>query len=570
MSSEKIPDQKNANPQQQLTTNERPSMEGRSSEQWLGITRDVVNAGSTGADVGFNIARQSTKMGFGIATGVLNGLSGIGNWALSSNPVSTVLSGVSGIVNASWRVTDASLQASHVITRASLGTTSGVLYACGAKDGELLKAMGVDSDTVDALMVVAKIINSFGQGLELNPSTVDDLALIAALQSFAGMKIDLSDNKEVDENERKEITKYLPYAMAIYGKIVLWTYGKMSNFLGLKDYNPSVRNDRAEEESKQKETEEGIEGNADDIAFIAQMCNIEATDIIAHKWKTSPYDPSFFMAIDRRNRAVVLTFRGTVSLSDALTDLVCEHEPYEIFGTKGKAHSGFREAAKRLAPRLEPLIGQGLGKLSSAEYDGPLPLSLILTGHSLGAAVATSLTVHWLASGSFHGIQLRCYAYAAPCVFSYPLSSHSLLKDAIRSVVVGDDLVPRFGHSSAWDLRGRILRIQELRANSPRQYKNLLDMVSGGNKMSKQTAVETYTLLEPEEEPKERLYPAGAVYYANSFEENEHQPTCLKHLPHEYLADILLSRTMLYDHLPQSYARLVPLYGHHDELDRHE
>lgn len=534
-------------------------MEELSNEQWLGITRDVVNAGSTGADVGFNIARQSTKLGFGIATFVLNGLSRMGNRVLPLNPVSAILSGVSGIVDFSWKITDVSLQTSHVITTASLGTTSGVLGACGAKDGELLKVMGVDSETVDSLVVVAKLINSFGQGLELSPCVLDDLYLLASLQSLAGMKIDPSDNNEVDENERREITKYLPYAMSIYGKFV-------SGFLGIQDHIPSEKNVRAEVESKQKETEEGIEGTADDITFIAQMCKIEAIDIIAHKWKTSPYDPSFFIAIDRKNRAVVVTFRGTLSISDALTDLLCDHEPYEIFGTKGKVHIGFREAARRLAPRLETLIGQALGKLSSAEYDRPIPLSLILTGHSLGGAVATALTVHWLASGSFRGIRLRCYAYAAPCVFSYPLASHSVLKDAIRSVVIGDDLVPRLCHGSAWDVRGRMLRLQELRADSPRQYENLVAMVSGDNKMSKESAAATYTLLDPEEEPKERLYPAGEVYYANPFEENEHQQTRLMHLPHEHLADILLSRTMLSDHLPPSYAKLVPLYGNHDEM----
>ena len=65
----------------------------------------------------------------------------------------------------------------------------------------------------------------------------------------------------MDENETREITMYLPYAMSIYGKLA-------SGFLGIQDHIPSERNVRAEEESKQKETEEEIEGNADDIAFI--------------------------------------------------------------------------------------------------------------------------------------------------------------------------------------------------------------------------------------------------------------------------------------------------------------
>ena len=34
------------------------SNQGISGKEWLGITRDVVNVGSTGAGVGFNIARK--------------------------------------------------------------------------------------------------------------------------------------------------------------------------------------------------------------------------------------------------------------------------------------------------------------------------------------------------------------------------------------------------------------------------------------------------------------------------------------------------------------------------------
>ena len=191
MSAEQIPQSKSAKSEEELTAGEMSSSERRTPEQWLGITRDVVNVGSTGADVGINIARQSTKMGFGIATGVLDGLSGIGNWFLPYNPVSTVLSGVSGIVNASWWITDKSLQTSQVITSKSLGATSDVLGACGAKDGELLKVMGVDSETVDSLVVVSKLVNSFSNGLQLSPCIVDDLALIASLQSLAGMKVNI-------------------------------------------------------------------------------------------------------------------------------------------------------------------------------------------------------------------------------------------------------------------------------------------------------------------------------------------------------------------------------------------
>lgn len=521
----------------QHKSSEKPSdiseMSSLSNLEWLGITRDVVNVGSSGADVGFNIAQLSTKFGFGIATGVLDGLSWAGDRVMGTNPLSMVLSGVSSIVSASEQITNFSLETSRTITSASLDTTSVVLSACGAKDGELLKALGVESETVDALVFVTKLISSFGDRLKLHPNLLYDLGLIASLQSLAEMNVAPSKN-EIDENERREITRYLLYALSAYGK----TY---CNFLGVY---PDTSQSIAKEDGEIVE-----DGGTEELAFISQMCNIEVTDIGIHKTETSAYDPSYFVALDRRNRAVVVTFRGTLSIHDALTDLVCDHEPYDIFGTKGFMHKGFRKAAKKLATQLEPLIQQNFAKLNDQG-----PVSLILTGHSLGAAVATSLTVHWMTSETFGETNLQCYAYASPCVLSYPLATHPSLQSSIKSVVVKDDMVPRFGHGSAWDLRGRVLKVQELRETSPTEYRNLENMIREG-KMSKENAASVYKLLDPVEEPKERLYPAGTIYYANPSKENGKYE--VRYLPTAFLADLLLSGAMFSDHMPQAYAKLI-------------
>ena len=323
--------------------------------------------------------------------------------------------------------------------------------------------------------------------------------------------------------------------MSAYGKI-------FCNFMGI---NP-IPNQGDAKEPTQNTSEERNE----ETVFISEMCNVGTPDILIHKTDTSPYDPSFFIALDRKNNSVILTFRGTLSLSDALTDLICDHEPYDVFGTEGFVHKGFREAAKRLSPKLEPMIYQAIVKLNQKE-----PISLIVTGHSLGAAMATVVMVHWLTSGTFVGIELQCYAYASPCVFSHSLSTHIALKHAIKSIVMRDDLVPRLCLGSAFDVRGRLLKIQELRENSSTEYKNLVDMIKSDDKMSKANAASVYKLLDPEEKPKMRLYPAGTIYYGNPLEDITE--TQLQHFPHELLSDILLSSTMLSDHMPQMYAKFI-------------
>ena len=515
----------------QNTGDNRPGNQRISGAEWLGITRDVVNMGSTGAGMGFNIARKRTKTGFGIATSVLDGLSAFGDRAVGRNPVSMILTGVSGIVEASGKATDASLQASQAITHASFRATSNALRSGGGKDGDLLKAMGVESEMADMIMVVIKMVAKFMDGLDCDPSIINDLYLLSSIQQRAGMHTPPTDNLVHRQQQIKDVQKYVPNALAAYGK-------QYCDFLGINLTESQLS--RKEDIAHQAEIE--------DIIFISEMCKIEAEDIIEHKTDNSTYDPSYFIAIDRPNNAVLVSFRGTNSVSDLLVDLICDHLPYEIFGTKGFVHKGFIESVKRLSPRLEPLIYSSLSKLNQEK-----PLSIIITGHSLGGAMATLLSVHWLVSGIFTGIDLQCYSYAAPCVFSYQLSIHPSLKRFIKSIVFRDDLVPRLCLGSAFEVRGRILKIQELRRESPDEYNNLLSLIKEGKEIGNAAAL--YKLLEPDEEPKMRLYPAGTIYYSSHDENAEN--TLIRHVPQEFLAEIMLSVSMLSDHMPQAYAKLI-------------
>ncbi|RKO83604.1 hypothetical protein BDK51DRAFT_49828 [Blyttiomyces helicus] len=56
-----------------------------------------------------------------------------------------------------------------------------------------------------------------------------------------------------------------------------------------------------------------------------------------------------FVVVDREARAVVLTLRGTLGLSDAMTDLAVEYEPFLHDGRTFRIHGGMMRAAKLLA-----------------------------------------------------------------------------------------------------------------------------------------------------------------------------------------------------------------------------
>ncbi|KAI9474859.1 hypothetical protein BDB00DRAFT_202752 [Zychaea mexicana] len=182
-----------------------------------------------------------------------------------------------------------------------------------------------------------------------------------------------------------------------------------------------------------------------------------------------------YVTVDHSAEAIVLTCRGTLGLSDVLTDLMCDYSEFSLPTspyTKFKAHGGMLEAAQLLAKqkgKVYQAILEGLGKHPS--------YGLVLCGHSLGAGVAALLSVLWSqerhtastqqqqgSSGNNHiamaalardpvpfitsqhsglppGRPIHCYTYGPPSTMSLELSEYCG-RGLVTSVVHGYDIVP--------------------------------------------------------------------------------------------------------------------------------
>jgi hypothetical protein len=189
--------------------------------------------------------------------------------------------------------------------------------------------------------------------------------------------------------------------------------------------------------------------------------------------KITMYRPAHGVFLNRQDKEIIVAIRGTASIRDALTDLVCapeklKEEERSVYGADiglTHVHAGMWIAAKRLALDLSPRVSQLL-------VENP-DFQLVVTGHSLGAGTATLLTVLWKKDFG-EKTQVTCFAFAIPQTMneeaaratgarrmvdsSLTGTSHLTSGRAwadhplITSMILGNDLVPRLSLRSALQL----------------------------------------------------------------------------------------------------------------------
>jgi pimeloyl-ACP methyl ester carboxylesterase len=111
----------------------------------------------------------------------------------------------------------------------------------------------------------------------------------------------------------------------------------------------------------------------------------------------------------------------------------------------GEVHSGMAKAADAVHDALVGFVERFPGH------------RVMITGHSLGAGVATLLFARWKREG-LTGERVRCVAFAPPCTVSAELAR--ALPEVI-SVVNRTDMVPRNGVQAMQDLRDRAIALGE-------------------------------------------------------------------------------------------------------------
>lgn len=104
--------------------------------------------------------------------------------------------------------------------------------------------------------------------------------------------------------------------------------------------------------------------------------------LLEARWYSSKCHPAYFIAYDAQLSAIVLSVRGSKEVADFITNLSCETAPFH----GGYGHSGVVQSAQNLAAVIAANLHSYL------EIHRPRH-GLVVVGHSLGAAVASLVTI---------------------------------------------------------------------------------------------------------------------------------------------------------------------------------
>ncbi|KAJ7543020.1 hypothetical protein O6H91_09G022400 [Diphasiastrum complanatum] len=205
-------------------------------------------------------------------------------------------------------------------------------------------------------------------------------------------------------------------------------------------------------------------------AAVARVSLLRESNILKFIDKASVMQPAYYIAVDHRQKLVVLCIRGTQSVHDLITDLA-SHGQEETFG-KGNVHYGTAEAARWfLYNEVETL------KRCLAQHVG---YSLRLVGHSLGGATA-SLLAMMMRKNAKELLGISRDRISAVGVATPPCVSENLAVDSsdfITTLVLQDDVMPRMSAAALVHLRDEILLIDWTSILKGEDRKGLLDLVA--------------------------------------------------------------------------------------------
>ncbi|CAJ1415730.1 unnamed protein product [Effrenium voratum] len=168
-----------------------------------------------------------------------------------------------------------------------------------------------------------------------------------------------------------------------------------------------------------------------------RMGGIDPSQILAAETVANPFKPVWWAFRDDATASVVLAIRGTFSMSDVLSDIWATQVNY-----RGHVmHEGILASARWVYYRVFPM-------LSEASRDSSCRNGIVITGHSLGGAVAAVLA--WLLREEGN-LPVHAIVFGAPQVVDAALAAK--MEGYVVGIIHASDMVPRLSVKSTQELQ---------------------------------------------------------------------------------------------------------------------
>lgn len=284
----------------------------------------------------------------------------------------------------------------------------------------------LDDDDHQVVLNLFNSLAAYGQGIEVGRMALT-VAFLLVQRFHRGLQAEFTNNIVLTKEDIELPRIIFKYAYAAHGWPALYFFGKRRD----------VVSDALGRNSNHRAVLEYLQMDPNDML----VCDLDQHRL---------FRPNFYVALDRRLSAVILSIRGTMSFRDSLTDLSFDYVPWG----GGIVHSGIMTSARWFLENIAKQL-----PLFATEYQMS---RILLTGHSLGGATAALTTIllteelertkQW-PTNSVTGkrLEIHCYAFGTPPVLSPDLARK--YAHLIDSFIYGDDGVPRLSYGTMADLQ---------------------------------------------------------------------------------------------------------------------
>ncbi|PAA82193.1 hypothetical protein BOX15_Mlig000541g5 [Macrostomum lignano] len=182
-----------------------------------------------------------------------------------------------------------------------------------------------------------------------------------------------------------------------------------------------------------------------DLAAVIHQTGLTEAQILYYDFRAEVNQAAFYLARDDERKCIVLGVRGTLSLSDALTDLQVAMVQVDQAAPAYQAHAGIVQCARAINAKVSESV------LQAAMEENP-DYRLVVVGHSLGAGVAALLG--YLLRRKYP--RLVCYCYSPPLQVVTPeFAEHC--KQFVCCCSLGEDLFSHMNITNINDFQDRLL-----------------------------------------------------------------------------------------------------------------